>query len=1078
MAKGRVATAYVEVRPDTTGFARELRTKLAAMKGLDYKVPIDSKAMATDLKRDLSVVFSDLAETTAVKTAAKKVNATIVKDAQDANDKQTEQALRRNDAIDASNAKVAQAQAKRDKQSVINAQSWAYRIARTYDNTREAAAHALNKQIDEGTRLWDKYEADVAKRRLDAQKFIEKAAAKNLAEALKYQANLRKQYYDEMLFDAYRFNDEFNRALKAEQKRLDAELDAAHKLNAEIDKGTQAWDRFEREQREAIDRVRKIADDERIKQFGKDWAEAIWMNKEWDRLAKKRADESIQAFANQSVSNFRLAARQISNGWGRLMANPIGAVALALAGSFAAEFAVGLGAAGTGLAAALVGGLILKGDAKVVEAATALKDRFVQAFTLGAQPLAEPLRNMFDILREGAPGLADIGRNIFTGIAPYLDDVARSAVKASQSFGQGILKALPAIQAGMAGIAKLAERMGKVLGDAFAELGKDPTLVANSLQTLGDALEFLISGFAEATIGFAQFADGIKKGLRNFESFDQYFSSAVLETFTLGIKRTDARSEWNKFLDDLTGRTDAAADAIAAEERRITEATEKMVGDMQSKFAHVDASKIREVIEGVRKSMGDAQVGTSQFSNAVLTELIRIEKQAKTDIWSNFRADAKNGFRDVSQGAKDARDAVDDLIDSMDILDQRFIDAETASMDVADGFDEIAQAIKDGVEEGQTFTQWQRDQKRALFDQAGAITEVVKAELARGKTMQEILPIFDQQKGKWLEQAAAILGSKTEAEEFANQLRLTPEQIITQMSLLGVPEAETKVGELVKDRKFTITAEADFGSVVSNLQYIAFLSTEKGKQSGYDYATWFAYELDKNKEVQRRAGNNAAAATSDGYAHYGKQFGPQLGRDYTNDVAPDYSMAQGQGAELAKKTSYGMTTESGSAQDAGKTISNSFFTGLKATNYFQLGRQLSIDVANGILDAQGNVSSASARIAALAKQNLPANSPAEKGPLSGRGAPENLGRHFTVDVAKGMLREEDKVVYASRQIATAMTAGARVGTSGLGFTIPGPARPVTNVYIGSQRLDERVDYRIEENNTNLARAILAGRSGG
>ena len=102
---------------------------------------------------------------------------------------------------------------------------------------------------------------------------------------------------------------------------------------------------------------------------------------------------------------------------------------------------------------------------------------------------------------------------------------------------------------------------------------------------------------------------------------------------------------------------------------------------------------------------------------------------------------------------------------------------------------------------------------------------------------------------------------------------------------------------------------------------------------------------------------------------------------------------------------------------------------------FNAGVHAIESLIHGILSMAGDVGSAMSSIAHDIASFI-GLSPAEQGPLSGGGAPEIRGAHFTAALAAGMMSGHDAIIGASNQLAQATLAGYSGGSS---RPVPGAA---------------------------------------
>ena len=141
--------------------------------------------------------------------------------------------------------------------------------------------------------------------------------------------------------------------------------------------------------------------------------------------------------------------------------------------------------------------------------------------------------------------------------------------------------------------------------------------------------------------------------------------------------------------------------------------------------------------------------------------------------------------------------------------------------------------------------------------------------------------------------------------------------------------------KITGEQRVTITSEADFGSLQSTMEYLAYSFSDAGRAAGLSYAEWFDQSLtanqDKMSRAARIAGQNTLTAGSEGAKDAAKISGPQAGRDFVDNW------------------SYGITDSLKDVNADGKAVTEEVKRGTGfGTVAYGAGTAVTQQVANGI----------------------------------------------------------------------------------------------------------------------------------
>ena len=991
----KVATAYVDIRPDLTGFSKELKAKLKALAPVTFKVGVDSNTLAQSVGK----LANDSNVKASVDKAASGMSSQLA-------DKVGEQFVEDFD-VDTSKMTV-----KGRRIGEIMADGMAEAGEEAGDRFTEIAAKEIDKTLND--RLRQPFDNFRRQSKLDMRIAAEDAARE-------FRDKWRERFGDlEIDRDTLR---SFERSLG--QRFGEAGASAARSMGAEV-------------QRE-------------------------WNNvlsgafKENESRDKKAAAALAKRLAGTVVSEFTSALAATTSGWSKLLTNPIGLALVATVGTvsvmFVSALVTSIVAALSAVAVIGLGGLLLKSRPDVADAGGKLGETFMSEFGKAALPMERFLIRGFETLQTMIPDIAQKASAIFGALGPQVVNLARGVGGFVDKFVAGLQRGLPGLKAASDALSVGLPKLGEAIGDIFEKLGEDPealksaiegtiVVIVNLTNVIGSLASTSIQWFNKMRTGWRNFTSLVDafnpgklfSGMGDRSPMDMFFNKAAYDETNRGLK-----TFWNNF----SGHSDAAADKVKADAQKIADAISSITNKVKASAPERSFQHIEQAISEVSAKFNMAAEDSEWFRQRVVEQLAAIQAQVDKSNWDTFRQDAASGFVSINAEAVKAREAVDKLIDSMDILNDRFITGEEAVSKFEDVNDQLAEAIKEGAFGIDLQTEAGRKNREMLRSQAQSIEDIIKSQLKQGKTWKDIQPEFARLTKQWQENADNIGFSTEGAKEYARELGLLPENILTELALAGDQEAKDALAELGKPITTTIMAEATTsgkGSPGSVATYMVEAMRTGGAAAGLSYDEWFAKGVENNKEIAKRAANTVAFEAGTG---------------------------------INNKLAAGINSNVSVVVDAARIAANKVRDAANGVSLFGSGASMMSTLAAGI-NSRVSVVVEAARIAAQRIKDQYPNSPkAKEGPLSGKGDTYYSGQTITRHLADGMVNAEPYVVNASRQLAGSMSMGAMNGA----YSATRAYEPAVNVYIGTERLDERIDYRVDSNNETMARTLVAGRSG-
>ena len=1071
----KVGSAYVDIKPDVKvrEFIESLKTQLAAIKTVvTYKVKV-----VPDTKGFTAALTKQLKNAPAVRMAAKQAGAQLGDDMAKSMDDTIAQAWRDNRDFD-----------KALKERTRHQQAAMERSSREISRGLTDQVKEMNRLHAEALKDNSDYDRAIADRTRHQVASMERAS-REIAQGLRNQAKEMNRVHAEALRD----NTEFDRAIR--QKTRDQER-AMQQSARQIAAG--------------------LRDQQR--QLARAQSEAIRMN---DLFDKKRATEA----ASTVWSRFTSALSATSGGWTRLIANPIGAVLIAaftaIVGSIVVSWVAALAGALVGVGFIGLGAFLLRNQPDVVSAAKRLGDTFTKTFGEEVKRSAPAFTAALDTLTAAVPGWARDFGSLLNMLGPQIENLARGIRGFVDGLFAGLRQSMPTIQALVDGLSKGLPRIGKALGDVFAKI--DPKEAASTMEGLLVTAENLLHVMGSLAATSMVWANNIRVGWRNTVSFlsavkqmsgPEFAANNLRMGFGMDEENRNVTA-WKKFWNEFSGHTDREIEKNKAKLAELEAAFNNVVKAATKKFPALGLEQIENVVEQLRVKFGDAAVATAWFGEQVDKTLHGIQREIVKTNWEKFGEDAANGFKSVGLAADKTRKEIDDLVDSMDILNKRFMDSEDAVDNFYDAQDKITELINDPkfIANVDRSTVVGRERVSLIRDEARAVDELLKAQIKNGSALPQIMTTFHEYTSQIKLNAQSLGMSKQAAEDYLRSLKLTPENILTQLTLAGVPGALEELEKITGQKAVNVTANADVNQFALVGEYIVNQMKATGSEAGLTFEEFLRKKAQDafiaNQGQYVGLGAATAMAITEGAKEQSKVGPSDVGKQWRDSVKADQELHRenyrlmgqnsanwitsgavegtktGQesmrraGEQSAKAAADGIKTAPG-ASAAGAVISQTAADGVSANwqGIWNAGVGLAKQLAAGLssFSAVDVVKGAASGLASLIGGFFKSKSPPKYGPLSGTGALEIAGRSLASQLADGMLKGESEVASAATTLASAVRLpGTMLGAT----TYDALGRPVviTNVHIGNEQLDAYIVNTIDADNEALARSMLAGRSG-
>lgn len=430
-------------------------------------------------------------------------------------------------------------------------------------------------------------------------------------------------------------------------------------------------------------------------------------------LASRLGNEFFTALA--AVSNGW--SKLLANPFGIALVAAVGTLAV----TFASAWIAALGSAFVGLGGIGFAAFLLRDEERVVAAATHLGERFTQIFGAAAKHLAEPIANGLRMVDDALPGLAATWSRIFEKLAVPAQNVFEGLIGAAQNFSKGILKGMPGIEAVLNGLAERLPEVGEAIGDIFEKLGEDPEAARRTMEGFLTTVVNLTNVLGSALATFTKWAAAIQTWSRNMHSAVDVAGKfrEMLGAENPSEAWGSVADAWDNMWANFSGATDQALidqDRLIDKLRATSEAAKKAAEpNLWDTFQHSAKNafqpltegaksardKIFEVIDGMRILNGellDAQEAEDNFHGTVndLNEALK-EREHTLKGNSDAALDNRNAVRDLARGIEETAKANLKAGASAEEVNKKYMEQRKVLKDVLAQFGITGQAAEDYI---------------------------------------------------------------------------------------------------------------------------------------------------------------------------------------------------------------------------------------------------------------------------------------------------------------------------------------------------------------------------------------------
>ncbi len=255
-------------------------------------------------------------------------------------------------------------------------------------------------------------------------------------------------------------------------------------------------------------------------------------------------------------------------------------------------------------------------------------------------------------------------------------------------------------------------------------------------------------------------------------------------------------------LDDVTSAALGNAVALDRVNAQIDEYLSKNLYDSAGEYAR-----------DMRKALGGAAADTAEAvrQSTMLTEAVGETGDASKQ--------AAKGISGAGDAAKIAASDFETMADRLMRLTNQALDARSASRDYEQAVDDLADAVEKNGKTLDVNTEKGRANQAALDQVATSAVKLAKANLENGASIDAVNKQIDTSRAAFIEQAAKMLGSKTAAEQLADQLGITRGTVSSLADEIG--KANTKTVKITVDRAYLDAQLASVRAELSSLSGVA-----------------------------------------------------------------------------------------------------------------------------------------------------------------------------------------------------------------------------------------------------------------
>lgn len=347
------------------------------------------------------------------------------------------------------------------------------------------------------------------------------------------------------------------------------------------------------------------------------------------------------------------------------------------------------------------------------------------------------------------------------------------------------------------------KRYGTAATDAAAD---QADLLLKMLEAKGVSRDVAIAlvGAGQSASAFGGRVDAVTENTKGFSDANKVLVDAIIEVgkqsgdvdLNLSAQGAlNAEVATNAYNASLVAQAEAQAGVS-----RNSDQAQKVLGEYQTIIDNLtpEQEKLRTATEGTTAALDKVAPATQGAANAMDEYAVR-QDQAKASAEANKDAtDALKKSLDKSTGSTNAaKRAADDYGKALDTVFGASIDLEEANRDLAAGWDTVKQAIKDNGNTLDIHTEKGRANRTAIEDQVKTIQAKIKADIASGVSVADATAAGELYRQKLIDTSGTTKKAKAAAEEYINQLGLTPENIQTAVGLANDEETKRRLKGLL-----------------------------------------------------------------------------------------------------------------------------------------------------------------------------------------------------------------------------------------------------------------------------------------
>lgn len=201
--------------------------------------------------------------------------------------------------------------------------------------------------------------------------------------------------------------------------------------------------------------------------------------------------------------------------------------------------------------------------------------------------------------------------------------------------------------------------------------------------------------------------------------------------------------------------------------------------------------KFTEILHAHDTALDAAKVATADL------EVAQAQAKARADASATATSKLSDALDDT-KGSESAAARAADLLDAA--LKRVFggsLDLEDANRNLQAGIDAVAKSIKDNGNTLDIHTEKGRNNRQAIEDQVKTIQDKIKADIASGVSIEAATAAGEAYRQTLIDTSGTTDDARAAAEDYINQLGLTPENISTAVQLTNDEQTKAKLKDML-----------------------------------------------------------------------------------------------------------------------------------------------------------------------------------------------------------------------------------------------------------------------------------------